>query len=680
MNVCVGCQVVAPEGLGSLVKGKGYFFLGNVGRSATLAWFDNIESSEKRRACIIRLPSTTFEDALLDGGLVVTEKFHSMPPWLRDLEGLAHEDIERHSKDAKTSDREIVDRRYSFIHGLVKTHIQLLTRGDLIASIGTHARACNPPQNATRLAVWLIGYLITGNNMWSLLPAYSAIGKWERSAHKYGDKKLGRPSQYAGKRSGYSAIPLAEKIQNAYLKHSGLGIKMTEIYRAALKRDFNCLEDESDPDNPYFYHPEGEPFPSNRQFSYWVKKKFGLARIQLIRYGHPRVRQKSKTSQGKYSEAYSNVLEAMEADGHHCKERPRCVMTSEPAPPLIIARAADPLTSRGYGLGASIVGESTETYRLMLFTMCIKASVMRRLFDLDPEQLSDDDWPGEGLAHDCNLDRGPGASKHLIEDLERKFPITGLAPSYQPQSKATVESTHPRRDQLNGAPTYIQSDLTTSQMYKRELLRMVRDNRTRDISDRMTPKMIADRVPANPKAVWEYLVAGGRNNAKPVDFATAVRAFLRPVEFTVKADGVYLEGNRFDSAEMRETRFSQRLSSKQQATIRGYVFPLSLCIAWIEVSNRLVEVEFTLPIRDGKYQKYVSYSELQQLAQARRELQGQQRERAQAAAAVAESRFAQHTGNRWNGGKRVGGSAPNASTAARKESDITAKSRTRRAS
>jgi len=314
MNVSVGCQVAAPEGLGSLAKGKGYFFLGNLGGAATLAWFENVGSSEKRRVCIIRLPSTTFETALLDGGLVVKEEFHSMPPWLRDLEGLAPEDMERHRKDAKTSGPKIVDRRYSFIDGLVQKHIQLLTDGDLIASVGSHARACDPPQNATRLMVWFITYLIAGNNKWSLLPAYSAIGHWERSAHKYGDKKLGRPSHYAGKRSGYSAIPLAERIQNAYVKHSGLGIKMTEIHRTALKYDFGCLVDKSDPDNPYFYHPEGKSFPTDRQFNYWVKKEFGLEKIQVIRYGDARIRQKSKTSQGKYSQAYSNVLEAMEAD------------------------------------------------------------------------------------------------------------------------------------------------------------------------------------------------------------------------------------------------------------------------------------------------------------------------------------------------------------------------------
>jgi hypothetical protein len=688
----IGIQLRAPEGLGSLRKDTDYYFVNNSGGCATFAWFFNNKSGE-RRVQWTRLPQSVFEAALLDGSLVPTNEVRSLPPWLSDLEGknitqidskrsLDDEHKRRNKKvngneKKKKSLREIVDERYAHIHGLVKRSAEVWTADNPLSEIGKHARGCAPPQNMCRLATWFVAYEICGRNCWALLPPFQNIGGWDRPTHASNTKKLGRPPLYAGAQAGHSAVLQTKKIEDCYVRHARAGQTMSRIYRKSMAEDFGCRTSVGPDGVERFHHPKGEPFPTNGQFRYYVFKRFGLEQVQRALYGEARMRAKSRTSQGRFSEIRSNILEAIESDAQHIKERPRCLLSNEPAPPLIVTRGVDATTARGIGLGPSIVSESAESYRSMAFTATVSGVLLSRMFNMP---MSDDDMPGAGLSTDWNCDRGPGGADRLILDHAKKFPITQITPSYEGQSKPTVESSHARTVQLSGAPTYVQSNLTTVDLIKREFMYMIGQNKTRDISDRLTPQMIADGVAPNPKSLWKYLERSGRINARPWTLDDAVRTFLRPVNFTIKEDGLYLSFIRFDSEQMRETRLRNRLARSQEAVMPGYIFPLCTSIAWIETYEGLVEVSARLPLRDWKGQLYLSVFEIEQLTQKLRVLKGHQRQHAMAVWARTYREFSEETGKDWDSGNRRSGPAPKASAAAMHEAVVTSGAPKRKAS
>lgn len=55
-----------------------------------------------------------------------------------------------------------------------------------------------------------------------------------------------------------------------------------------------------------------------------------------------------------------------------------------------------------------------------------------------------------------------------------------------------METTHPKSTQLEGAPTYLLSDLNVIQMMKRELFRAAAKNHSKDISPRLSDQAIRD--------------------------------------------------------------------------------------------------------------------------------------------------------------------------------------------
>lgn len=685
-----GCECRAPGGLGSLMKGITYYFLGHAKGGTTLAWFFQRKNREWR-VRLIRLAQSDFESALLDGSLVTEKEVHSLPPWLRRLEGkdIAMIDRERTKKIYKfkkttnelsddpqkqRSLRDIVDQRHSLICSLVKRSAEIFSAEDPITEIGRHARGCSPPQNGTRLTVWFVAYLVSGRNIWSLLPATMNNGQWDRSLKASTAKKSGRRPLYAGVMSGFSAVPLKDRIEAAYLRHAALGKPMTEIYLDSMTQDFKCKTMTDQDGIERLYHPKNLPFPTNRQFSYRILATFGLNAVQQAKYGQARMRQKSIASQGKFSERHANILEAVETDAQHLRERPRCLLLNEPAPPLIFARVVDATTARGVGLGASTAAESLETYKTAAFTCVVGGSLLGRIVGLPA--LNDENWPGAGLPPEWASDRGPGAA----EELSCKFPLAQIPPSYEGQSKPTVETSHKKSTNLNGAPTYIASNLTTIELIRREFLHTLAQNESRDISDRLTPQMIARGVANNPNSLWNYLHSVGRTSAHPWPLEDAVRTFLRPVNFIRREDGLYLHFVRFDSDAMRETRMRNRLSLNQETSVRGYIFPLCTSIAWIETKDGLMEVEPMLALRDDKGQKYLSISEIELLADMLRTLKGKQRAHAVAVLAKAGIEFFDVSGKHWDSATRRRGAAPKASAAARIETDFLSRTQVRKAS
>jgi len=419
-----------------------------------------------------------------------------------------------------------------------------------------------------------------------------------------------------------------------------------------MTRDFGCKRT---PSTDSFYQPSGEPFPSFGQFNYHVKEQLGLGTVQRQRYGEARYRNKLARSRGKYSEATSNVLETIEADANYLRERPRQLLSDAPGAPLATCRLICNTTGYTAGVGFSYGAEREEAYKAAWFFAVAPKSILSSLFGVE---ITDDDFPCTGMSRKCITDRGSGHG--AVSDMcpEDAPAIRDMSRSWMGQDKASVEGAHPKNTKVDGAPHYIQSDLTAFELVKREILRASRDNRKKDCTARLTPEMIAARVPANPNGMVRYLMGVGRVDATTIPLDRAIRAFLKQDWFTLDAKGLWFYGVRYASKEFNSCDLAQRPRGNQQIRIRGYVMPMSVRLTWVEFEGRLIEVRAQLPIRDDPQQLGLTLNELMELNSERKELEAVQRETKTAAEIAARDRFTEATGKHWDAGKLKWGRPP----------------------
>ena len=255
-------------------------------------------------------------------------------------------------------------------------------------------------------------------------------------------------------------------------------------------------------------------------------------------------------------------------------------------------------------------------------------------------------------------DRGPGYGAVSALSAEDVPAIRDMSRSWEGQDKATVESTHARHTKLNGAPNYFQSELTAFQLVKREILLASADNHKKDCSDRLTPEMVAARVPANPNGMVRYLMDRGRVDAVTMPLDRAIRGLLKEAWFTLDAAGLWLYQWRYASDAFNCCKFAECPLGKQQIRLRGYVAPMSVRLAWVEVEGRLIEVSAELPIRDDPEQLLITLADLEELDVEQRKLKREQRTAKTTAGVVVRDRFTRATGKQWNAGEVKSGRPP----------------------
>lgn len=654
----IGSTIVAPDGYAALTRDTAYYLIANPssGPLVTLAWFTRdpnpSKADDRWRADWLRIPQAQFEKGIQAGRIRVRNDDHAYPPWLSELEGLDPEAIEDLRQSSKRTYRNYATSRFTHIAGLVERGNELLAVDDLDDELAKHAMSCNPKQRTARIRLWLCAYLCFGNNLFALSPAYRGNGSWDRKTLSDPNKKLGRPNHTKGVNSGYSAVLMAPQIEAAYLKYAKLGKPMCDIYADAMVYYFGC---KTSPDSSSFYQPEGKPYPSPAQFTYHATKRLTREMVKRQKYGNPRYRNKLARSKGKFSEATGNVMETIEGDVNYLRERPTRLLSNDPGDPLATGRLICVTTGFTCGVGFSYGAERREAYRAAWFFAAAPKSLLARLFGVD---ITDSDFPCTGLPRKYIVDRGAGRGTTDLMDDEDMPPIRDMSPSWMGQSKASVESSHPRHPKIDGEPMYTQSDLNVFQLVKREILRAAADNRSKDCSAHLTPEMIAARVPANPNGMVHYLCERGRVDVVPIALDRLIRALLKPVDFMLNAQGLWFFHLRYTSKDFEACTSIPRPYGSQQVSIQGYVAPLSVRLAWVEWRGRLIEVSATLPIRDSEDQLYISLSDLESLGQVRNELVAAQREEKVSASIAARDRFTTTTDKQWDGGVVKHGKAP----------------------
>lgn len=661
-----GSILDAPNGFGVLRKDLDYVFLASRKERVLLAQLGtpNSKGELKPGVHLIALFRDEFEEALDADVLLDTGEKITLPPWLKAYSGANLDLCDATRPNAKILHKDRVEGRLLKIAEAISNPRTWMFADDPEFALNQMARRAGC--NETRYRTWTITYMVCGGSIWSLHSPWRNIGRWLRKA--YPGEKFGRPSLKHGTRYGNGEdTKLTEAYIAGYKKFAPKSRTLQEVYDQIMVKVLKCkVGSQGKQKFKVFIPPAGQGFYTYDQFRYRLIKEFGLEQIQLDLYGEIRVRTKMSPSKGKYAENLVNLMEEVEADAFSCDELPRGYLEGSTLPPLKVAVGIDVLSSMGLGIGFSLGSERREAYRMMLFCMAVPKVYFCALFGL---KIQPEDWPSQGLPSSYITDRGPGAALKLIEKFDDEFPIRELTLAYSGQSKATVESSNPRKRKIEGRPGYYKSKFTPVKLARKLIWEFIKKNRTRWIEDKIEAIPEMAFVSPDPLSFWNSYDARGRNDAQMMSIEDAVRTFLTCKKLSLKEGTVYLAGRRFNSDEFKATGIFQKLkrSPLDVMEINGYVMDLCVRHLWVELDGQLYQLEAELKVGGDTDDLYVSLSELEQFADARAEINSAFRQHRRAASAEGIIRFEEDTGDDWDSMQRKTGRPKKTALAKREE-------------
>lgn len=664
-----GVQVLAPNGFRALAQGVSYHFLMNNPRtSRVLLVRFHWKGQGQPNAFVISVPRADFERGLAEGAVVVSSSQSDLPPWLESLRGKNLAAIDAQRVKAAQSHYQRIESRLLVITPALDNLNAILDSDALEAEINAYARRTSPRQNESRFRLWFLTYLCFGRNFWALHPPFHLAGRWDRA--KRGRRKQGAPSKAFGRGYGHRMTPeMVELCVKGYVRFMSPGMSMDDIYANSMTKVFGCKPISGSTGMLEFFHPESKAFPSRRQFRYHLGKVLGIENIQKNRIGSARYRSRLAPSKGRFSADVSNLMEKVEADGYFTAERPKGYLEGSVLSPLCVIVARDMLSGKKLGIGFSFGKESGTAYRMMLFCMAVPKEYFCRLWGIE---LKPEEWTNEGIPPHLKVDRGPGSGQHLIEVKEARPIIRNMTQSWSGQSKATVESSHPRDVHFEGEPTYFASQLTPVELAKREIYGLIRYNHTANMSARMQMDRELMDVAPTPYALWSHYAKKLRTSGLPMSIDDAVRAFLTPVRMKVRKDGIYLDDLRYDSNVLRDCGLLDRITREnpESDAVQGYILDLCIRHAWVEIDHQILLLDAQLAIREDEELLFVSLAELSQWNETRAKVDSAFKVHKPAAAAEYTARFEEDTGAQWNAGSRKSGKSKRGAVARQEELEV----------
>lgn len=680
MGIKIGTQLLAPEGYFRLEKGCTYYFLkSDAGtKEALLVQFvvrppRAIQTKDGKTKqvtpppfpLLVKMSREQFEFGVLKNAIVVAEHQSTMPPWHGPLEGRNLLELEEHRRQPKRSHAERINAKLEQLYPLIRNAQEILRLENPDAELNRQARACSPKQNETKFRLGFYLFLVFGCNRNVLYYRIHRIGHWDR---RDGNRaKLGAPSPYKGKGHGYNvSTEMREKIEYGYTEITKKkAAPITTIYQRTMTSVFKCKEITGSKGYKEYHHPNGEPFPRINQFRYHINQLIGKDHIRRKLIGKNKDRNEHLPSLGKFTESISNLLEKCEADGFYFEEVLVGYVDRESLPPFCMVRVRDYASGAIIGIGFAQNAERSSAYRMAYFCAAIDKVKFCALFGItiEPHQ-----WIMIGVPLFLILDRGPGSSLDaLAKEMEFKPAFRELSPSYSGQSKAVIESSHPKSVNNNDAPSHWQSDLTPIEMAKREIYRVLRDNDSINISERITPDLIDHVTQITPNGLWNALDKLGRNDGHNMSFSDAVRNFLTQVPVKIENDGIYLHRQRYDSDALRQTNLLNRVAEGQDVTIKAYVLDACVRHIWIEVDGNIIELDLQFALSAGSSVYFVSLARIKQIEDSLKEHESSLIEHRNVAASSAEKSFKENTGKDWDGGSRRSGRPKRGTPKARRE-------------
>lgn len=656
--------VTAPDGYKSLKKGICYYLLKTPVRKERVLLVAFHEHAQKRVAERVRtttihvLSREDFENGLsLDApgkepSLVLAVKDGAMPPWLADIEGRdldAEPKMLEPSGQSQRSLRDEVVDRLARIQPALQALNEILAADDPDVALNKFARKTLPTKtHETRFRLWFYLYLAFDRRMWTLLPPRFRCGRWDRLSEKYADSYLGRPSETHGRKHSHRTTPeMIDQVVDGFRKRGKSARSLRAVIADILRLDFGCKTRKLPNGKRETYHPEGKPFPTEHKCYYIIYKVIGRDEVKRVLLGDVRMRKEYEPFGGKISDGLYFAGERAHMDAAQVMERPKSYLSNKHLPPLKKTELVDAVTGQFLGVGFSLGGEDADAYKMALFCAAIPKTEFGRLIGL---QIDEQDWPSVGMPANVVADGGPGGSLSVRKELNKWVVAFEGTPSYQPMSNATVESKHKRSHRKSGAPEYQLSSLTVIELIKREVLEIIRKNRSDDVSRRAPDRAVVTDEVSNPNQLYEYLVKRGRSSLIEVSFSDAVRSFLKPVEITAQDGQLSFRGHRYlVPAQHRQTLGREIVRYTKKTPLKGYVIPLVPLFAWVEFGGELIEVSAYGHDYDDAL--LVTDIEADQIAKARAKIATTQKQSVLVERIAAHEAFKATTGKEWFAGQ-----------------------------
>lgn len=658
--------VTAPDGYKSLKKGVCYYLLKTHVRKDRVLLVSFHEHQKANQAERVRsavthvLSRESFEAGLSDGApgkapsLVVATKDNAMPHWLADIEGRdldAEPQMFEVSKNSQLSLHDEVVERLVRIQPALEAVEDVLSADFPDQELNKFARACRPAKvNETRFRLWFYLYLVFDRRIWVLLGPRFRCGRWDRLDPQYQASQLGRPSDAHGVKVGHKTTPeMIQKIVNGFRRYAKSAGSLASAIPVILRKEFGCSTRKLPDGSREIYHPRGEPFPSTDKFYYYLKKIVGPDEVRRVLLGEVRMRNEYQPHMGRMSDFVYFTGERAHMDAATVLEYPRGYLGEYHLERLKRVDLVDSATGQIQGVGFSLGSEDDDIYKLALFCAAVPKSKFGRLFGIE---IDDSDWPSVGLPANVVTDRGPGGSASVKKELNKWVIAREATPSYQPKSNAPTESKHTRNHNKGAPPEYKFSDHTPIELIKREILDVIRKNRSDDVSSRLTDQAVLEDVGC-PNDLYEFLVRRERSSLIDVPFEDAVRSFLKETEFHAERGELTRDGRRYlVPASHLPTLGAAIVRFNKKTPLKGYYIPLAPLYAWVEFNGELIEVQaFGHPTDDALF---MTDGESHLVQQARGKASTRQKRRVVTERVAAQERCKTESGKEWFSGRSSG--------------------------
>lgn len=657
-----GARLIAPEGYLCLSEGATYYFLTNDAGHNRARLIEFSDDDRGLNASLVTLTTIEFEEGLEAGSIKEVGSVEKFPPWLTPIQGVAVANLEYRRISTKETYEKKVNRRFLAIADLVQRMREILVSENPDAIINAHSKAQTPKQNAARLRLWFYTYITFGHNKWALMPPLHRIGAWNREGPGR-NRKLGRPSP-KGKRAGYRCdAEMKEKIRVGFVKYKSPHKTWNALYREILTKVFGCIATEKN-GTFTFRNPLGAPFPSSPQIKYWIEQQFCTRTRSIAVRGQHKTRAQSGDI-GSFSDLLRNVNQSVEFDGYYISEKLTGLTEGSAVDSFCVVRAVCALSGAVVGIGFSEGKENMDAYRMCLASMAMNKVKYCELFGCP---ITEDQWPCEGLSGSAVFDRGPGATYETEPQISWLGALE-TTPVFSGQSKASVESSHPRDKKTLDQPTYFQSKLNFVEMAKREITQVLIDNATSDASRRMEGHMFESGVKPSPLGIWNYWSGRGRNSSITMQFDTAVRTFLSEHSAAIRHDAVYFYSRKYRSSELVATGVFDRVAKGGVIPVKIYVLTMCVRHIWIDLNGTLYELDMVRTQRTADGDVDITMRDLEKMHRLRLESLATHREERPAAEQFFRDKFKRDTGEEWDAGERYLGRAQNTAAVQRDRAD-----------
>lgn len=648
----VNIQVIAPQGYADLLPDERYILLMRpTAESPAIFVHFTKETPGFRLHALDRDRFIQATDKRLIHA-VPPEDCWSLPPWLNRYEGLNIDAMISFASETDrdgTSKRDTVESRIMVMHRAVQDADMILTSCHPEKLLNKYARGHSPRQHSVRFKLWFFVYLAFGRNQWSLLPAPSGRGTYDRThkarmGQKFGRSPFGRWISDAD----------VKRIVAAFSRCASPSKSLIDIYDEVVRNEFGAIPRNMQDPSEGMMHPKGLPFPTYRQFSYRTKKHVDADTYRRSLYGNQRARNEMTPSHGTYASGLTNLVERVYVDARASQKVPVSYLTKEPLQRLYIVEIYDGLSKICLGTGFTLGSETTQGYLNALFCMAIPKS---RFGEIIGYQISNDEWPSCGLPASLTSDRGPGCSDAMAKALELTVVARIMTPSQTPQSNSPAEGKHPTSKKQTGAPRYEVSNLNPVEMVKEQVQRVLGANKTSSAADVATPSMImAGKITGLD--VWRDLSFRMRNDEYHISFDDAVRWFLAKDKVDLVDGFLIFKGSRYSSPDFQQTSLfknSKSIGSKSKVEVTCYYLDFAVRKLWVEADQRIVEVDYAMGFRDDDTEFAMSLPELLELEKQISSIPHKLAGMRQTQKAISAMNFKAQTGKTYNGGETVMG-------------------------